>query len=385
MLIGLGTEQKRNFSLVTIANFFLFCNFSSFFLFPLYIKNLGGDEAAIGFIMGSFGITSLGFIPIVGGLIDRYGRKRFMLFGAAVMMVASLSNLFINEIGYLIYLPRLMQGLGFAFFFTSAATAASDFVPEERLGEGLGIFGAFTIASYAVGPTVGEFVIGHLGYNAFFIISSSFSIVTLVLVSFLTDARMERAHDPYGLDFFRVAFSRRFSGVFLTNLALAGGFGAMLNFISTYLKSKGLDVFYFFLIYSVTVMVIRVFGGRLSDAVDRRKVASPSLLFFSISIGAIAFINSLTSLVAVAFAFSLSYGLLYPVLTSIVIDEALPNERGKVMAAFNATFSLGINFLAFGFGVVAKTFGFELMYVVAGALAFMGYLIFTYLKAGERS
>ena len=126
-----------------------------------------------------------------------------------------------------------------------------------------------------------------------------------------------------------------------------------------------------------------VFGGRLSDAVDRRKVASPSLLFFSISIGAIALISSLTSLIAVAFAFSITYGLLYPVLTSIVIEKALPNERGKAMAALNATFSIGINFFAFGFGLVAKTFGFELMYVVAGAVAFMGYLIFTYLEAGR--
>ncbi len=381
MLLGTGTSQQKNFSLVTFANFFLFCNFSAFFLFPLYIRSLGGDEASIGFIMGSFGITSLGAIPLVGVLIDTYGRRKFMMFGAVVMMVASLLNLTIHQIGYLIYLPRIMQGLGFAFFFTSAATAASDFVPEERRGEGLGIFGAFTIASYAIGPTAGEFVIEKLGFNAFFISSSAFSVLALVLSYFITDAPIVRASEPYGLDFFRVAFSRRFSSIFLTNLALAGGFGTMLNFISAYIKSKGLEVFYFFLVYSVTVTLIRVLGGKISDLVERRKVASPSLFFFAISIGAIAAINSLATLLVVALAFSLSYGLLYPVLTAIVVDKAMPDERGKAIAALNACFSFGINFLAFGYGAIAKSFGFEFMYLVAAAVAFMGYLIFTFSGA----
>ncbi|MEE9253182.1 MAG: MFS transporter [Thermodesulfobacteriota bacterium] len=384
MLYGLDKHQKRNFNLVTLANFFLFCNFSSFFLLPLFIKSLGGSEAQIGFIMGSFGITSLGSLPIVGYLIDKYGRRKFMLLGAAVMSLASFGNLFITEIGYLIYIPRLLQGVGFAFFFTSAATAAADFVPFERRGQGLGIFGAFTIASYAIGPPVGEALIDSVGFKAFFIASSSFSLIACALAYASEDADVKRAGDSSGLDFFRLAFSSRFAPVFLTNLALAGGFGAFLNFISTYLKSKELNVYYFFLTYSIVVTAVRVFAGRISDVVDRTKIVAPSLLFFSIALGAISLIDRAWELIVVALLFSLSYGMLYPTLSALVMDKAMDTERGKAMGAFNATFSFGINFLAFGFGLVAEGWGYEGMYLAAAVFSFVGFLIFVSFELKRR-
>lgn len=377
MISGLDKARRKNFTLVVIATFFLFCNFSSFFLLPLFIKKLGGDEGNVGFIMGSFGITSLSSIPFVAFLIDKYGRRRFMLFGSLVMCFSSLSYLIITRMSPLLYLFRMFQGIGFAFFFTSAGTAASDFIPEERRGEGLGIFGAFTIASYALGPTVGEAVIGNLGFKSFFIYSSSFSLIATVLVYLTEDAHFKRSVDPYGFDFFRLAFSRRYAVPLVSNLILAGGFGSVLNFISAYVKTKGLNVFYFFLTYTLTVTSIRVLGGRISDVFGRKAIVSPSLLFFSLSLAAIGLINSVYRLVLISFLFSISYGMLHPTLSALVIDRANPDERGKAMGAFNACFGIGTNFLAFGFGIIVRDLGFGGMYSISAALVFIGFLVFT--------
>jgi len=377
MLSGLDKTQSKNFSLITIANFFLFCNFSSFFLLPLFIKKLGGNEANIGFIMGSFGVTSLGSIPLVAFLIDKYGRRWFMLIGAIVMFSSSLSYLFVRELSLIFYILRMLQGIGFAFFFTSAGTAVADFIPEMKRGQGLGIFGAFTIASYALGPTIGEGVIEKLGFSFFFIYTSSFSLIAILLVYPTKDAPFKRSVDPYGLDFFRLAFSRRYSVPLLSNLILAGGFGSVLNFISVYVRPKGLDVFYFFLIYAVTITFVRIIGGRVSDVFGRKKVASPSLFVFSLSIAAMIFINSVYKLVLISFLFSLSYGMLYPTLSALMMDKANPDERGKAMGAFNACFGIGTNFLAFVFGVIARDLGFTSMYLISAAFVFLGFLLFT--------
>jgi len=380
MLSGLDKTQSKNFSLITIANFFLFCNFSSFFLLPLFIKKLGGNEANIGFIMGSFGVTSLGSIPLVAFLIDKYGRRWFMLIGAIVMFSSSLSYLFVRELSLIFYILRMLQGIGFAFFFTSAGTAVADFIPEMKRGQGLGIFGAFTIASYALGPTIGEGVIEKLGFSFFFIYTSSFSLIAILLVYPTKDAPFKRSVDPYGLDFFRLAFSRRYSVPLLSNLILAGGFGSVLNFISVYVRPKGLDVFYFFLIYAVTITSVRIIGGRVSDVFGRKKVASPSLFVFSLSIAAMIFINSVYKLVLISFLFSLSYGMLYPTLSALMMDKANPDERGKAMGAFNACFGIGTNFLAFVFGVIARDLGFTSMYLISAAFVFLGFLLFTFFE-----
>ncbi|MGH7801785.1 MAG: MFS transporter [Thermodesulfobacteriota bacterium] len=377
MISGLDKTESKNFSLITIANFFLFCNFSSFFLLPLFIKKLGGNEANIGFIMGSFGVTSLGSIPIVAFLIDKYGRRRFMLFGAIVMFLSSLSYLFVRELSPIFYILRMLQGTGFAFFFTSAGTAVADFIPEVRRGQGLGIFGAFTIASYALGPTMGEGVIEKLGFRFFFIYASSFSLIAIILVYPTRDADFKRSVDPYVLDFFRLAFSKRYAVPLLSNLILAGGFGSVINFISVFVRLKGLDVFYFFLIYAVTITSVRIIGGRVSDVFGRKKVASPSLFVFSLSIAAMIFINSVYKLVLISFLFSLSYGMLYPTLSALMMDKANPDERGKAMGAFNACFGIGTNFLAFVFGVIARDLGFAGMYLISAAFVFVGFLLFT--------
>ncbi|MYG82319.1 MAG: MFS transporter, partial [Candidatus Dadabacteria bacterium] len=168
-------QKYRDFSLVTLGNFFFFCNFSSFFLLPLFIRDIGGDEALIGYVMGTFGITSIGAIPFAAFLIDHYGRRRFMLAGSSLMFLISILYIFIL---------RLMQGVAFAFFFTSAATAVSDYVPSEIRAYGLGLFGAFTIASYSVGPPLGELVIERFSYPVFFFYTSLFSLLAFIYCFF---------------------------------------------------------------------------------------------------------------------------------------------------------------------------------------------------------
>lgn len=380
-----ASAEYRNFALATAANFFFFCNFSSFFLLPLHITSLGGTEADIGFIMGSFGITSLGAIPFVAYLVDRYGRRRFMLLGYSIMFLASLSYLFVTDLSSLIYLIRFAQGVSFAFAFTAAGTFVTDYIPPERRAEGLGIFSAFTIAAYAIGPSLGELVVKLFGFNSFFVYASVFSLAALILTVFMRDGPFLRSSDPYGLGFFRLIASRRYSLVLFSNLILAGGLGAILNFIAVYLRSKDLAAFYFFLTYTVTVTAVRIFGGRFSDTWGRKAVASPGLLVVSVSLALMYFVDSPMSAILISFVFSFGYGFLYPTLSALVIDKAGEDERGKAMGAFNASYSLGINFLAFPFGIIARDYGYETMYVVTGVTVFLGFLIFTIFEKGGDS
>lgn len=381
MISGYSKPEFKNFTLAAASNFFFYCNFSSFFLLPLYIKSLGGDDAHIGYIMGTFGITSLGTIPFVTFFLDKYGRRRFMILGYAFMFLASLSYTFVSALSPLIYALRLVQGVSFAFSFTAAGTFVADYVPSVRRAHGLGIFSAFTIAAYAVGPSLGEYIIELSGYHNFFLYSSFFSLVSFVLALFMRDGNFTPSRDPYGFSFFRLISSRKYTLVLVSNLVLAGGLGAVLNFIATFFRSKGLQAYYFFLTYTITVTAIRIFGGSISDKWGRKAVASPALFIVSISLACMYFADSALSAVIISFIFSFGYGSLYPTLSALVIDKASEDERGKAMGAFNATYSLGINFLAFPFGIIARDYGYEGMYLAAGILVFAGFLLYTFFES----
>ena len=383
MILDLDRNQLRNFSLIIASSFLFFCNFSSFFLLPLFIKSLGGNERNIGFVMGSFGITSIGSIPLVSYLLDKYGRRKFLMLGSLVMSFSSFGFLFIKDLSPLLYVFRLFQGIGFAFFFTSSATAAVDVIPESRRGQGLGIFGAFLILTYAVGPSIGEFVINKFGFSLFFIITSSFSLVATFVVFPTRDVEFEKATDTSALRFFYVAFSRRYLVLLLTNIIAASGFGSVLYFIAVYLNSKGLNVSYFFVSYTITVAALRILGGRISDVFGRKGVASPSLFLFSLAIASVALINSVYMIVLVSVLFSIGYGMLYPTLSALVVDKSWPDERGKAMGAYNASFSMGVNFPTFAFGIIARNWGFVDMYLISAFIVFLGFMIFTFLEAKQ--
>lgn len=384
MISVLNSKQYKNFTFATVSNFFFFCNFSAFFLLPLYIKELGGSEATIGYVMGSFGIASFGIIPLVSYLIDKYGRKSFILFGALLLCVSSLCFILVDDIGVSMFVLRILQGAGFAFFFTSVSTFVSDTVPGSVRAHGLGIFGAFTIASYAIGPSIGEFVINRCGFDCFFIYASGFSLIALVLMLFTTESEFKISSDRFGIGFIRLFTSRRYRFILLINLVIAGGLGVMLNFFADFLNTRGFRPSYFFVTYTIAVTMVRIFGGKLPDRYGRRTVALPCLFILAGSLIMISLIDSILMVFVVSFLFSIGYGMLYPAISSIVIDRANDDERGKAMGAFNSTFSLGINFLAFPFGYIAGRFGYETMYMIAGLFVLAAFLLFTYAETAAR-
>ncbi len=372
------SREYRDFLLVTLGNFFFFCSFSSFFLLPLFIKDIGGDESHIGYVMGTFGITSIGTIPFISYLIDHYGRKKFMLAGSFLMFIASFLYIFISDITVGIFILRLMQGIAFSFFFTSVATAVSDYLPKKTRAYGLGIFGAFTIASYSVGPFLGEFLIEKSNYESFFICASCFSVFAFILCYFSREGNFIVSSKSVFSGFFSVVLSPRFRTLLLVNLIVAVGLGSMLNFFSVFLRENRISAGSFFTTYSVTVILVRVLAGKLPDMFERRKVALPSMLVMAAALLSVFSVTSWSTAVAVSFIFSLGYGILYPSLSAMIIDRARDDERGTAMGSFNMSFSVGINLFAFMLGLIARDYGFSTMYSVTGALVLAGCVIFTY-------
>ncbi len=374
-----------NFTLITLSNFFFFCNFSSFFLLPVFIKSLGGSESQIGYVMGSFGITSLLFIPVVSTLADRHGRKVFMVSGTFLMAGASLCFLFVKDLGYGVFALRMIQGAGFALFFTSAATMISDIAEKNRIAERLGVFGAFTIFSYAVGPPAGEWIMNALGSDGFFIYASSFGFVSFVLSLLTREGKFVRqTGEETAGGFFGILVDSKYRTILFANLALACGLGSMLNFFAVFAGESGFAASRFFLTYALTVIVVRLFSSKIADRAGRKNVASPALFAVAVSLFLISRITSDLQAVLFCFLFSASYAILYPALGAMITDRT-KTGMAKAMGAFNSSFSLGINYAAFPLGVVAQSAGFRGMYAVAGLIVLSGFVAFQFFERETRS
>jgi MFS family permease len=109
--------------------------------------------------------------PVAGWALDKYGRKLIYLGGLLVFLVPSILYIFMVPVTLLIVL-RFIQGLGWGVANTSSWTVASDIVPPERLGEGMGFFSATLSISMAVAPAVALWLIAQYSFEALFLACS---------------------------------------------------------------------------------------------------------------------------------------------------------------------------------------------------------------------
>src|ERR1043166_1369549 len=140
---------------------------------PLYVKGpLHQGKIMVGVVSGAFALAALVCRPFVGRLSDRRGRKLTILLGAGLVAIAAAAIVPIGSVGLLIVL-RLAGGCGEALFFVGAVSAVTDIAPDERRGEAVSWFSVSLYLGIALGPTLGESVLHHVGFDGVWLVSSA--------------------------------------------------------------------------------------------------------------------------------------------------------------------------------------------------------------------
>src|SRR5213593_1442055 len=126
--------------------------------------------------MGLYNAVGILCQPIVGPLVDAFGRRRFMLTGAGLVIAAALLATTTPSIP-LLALVRALQGVGFSAFFVANYSYVLDLTPPERRGWALGIYGVAGLVATAVAPLIGEAIVRKLGFRPLFGLAAALALV----------------------------------------------------------------------------------------------------------------------------------------------------------------------------------------------------------------
>jgi MFS family permease len=356
----MGLGFSRVFWLVVGSTFLGFAGIGAIvpLLGPHVKRDLGQSDFVVGCTLGIFSVVALASRLIAGPVTDRKGRKPALLAGLAFCSIAGLA--YLVPLGIVsVLIGRILQGVGEAFLFVSAAAWAVEAAPPGRRAQALGYLGAGVWGGLAVGPAIGA-MLGSFEHAAWLLVLTP---IPAMLALRTAPETLREAH-PSAKPPSMIPRHALLPGVVLGFVNVH--YPAMAGFLTLHLAAHGNAAGgKAFSAYALVILTCRFFLGGLPDRIGPRI----TFYFGLASMAAGLFVLSLApgpNLAMFGAALTgLGFSLPWPSVASTVLNRAHENERAASVGLLTACVDLFVGATSFLDGALAHRYGYETLYWVA--------------------
>jgi MFS family permease len=366
----------RNFVTLLVAQAAFGYAFSSFFMLPKFLVTaLDASPAEIGFIAATYSTVTIACMPLLGVLVDRFGRRIFMTAGSLLMALLAAAFGLVDSVGPLVYALRGAQGVAFSMVFVGGSALAVDEAPPERMGQAIALFGLTMLAMNGVAAAGVEAISLSAGWTPAFLVAATAACVSATLSRLLREPGFTAAAGgANGLA--EVLRQPGLSQLLVAIAAVGAAMSTVVTFHQPFALTLGIEtVSGFFVAYAAAAMVVRAGLGHWIDRAGRRRVALFALSVYCVDVTGMAWLGSASGLLVLGVGLGVAHGFAYPSLNSLAVSGVGSHQRGKVMALFQGAFHAGFAAAASGFGMVAAQRGYTVVFFGGGACALLGLLV----------
>jgi MFS family permease len=353
------------FALAVLATFGVFASIGMLLpVLPLYAKGpLDVGNVGIGLAVAAASPTALLFQPVAGRLGDRRGRRLLVVAGP-LLMAASIASYSLVDTFWALVALRLVTGVGEALAFVGVATVVNDLAPDDRRGETISLYSLGVWGGLALGPLLGETVLGGDRYDAVWLTAAAFTLAASLIGLTLPETRPSGTGSPPSARLVHPAAIA--PGLVL--VASAFGFAGFNAFVALYARELGLDgAGLVFLVYSGIIVGFRIFARRAPDRLGPKRASALALGLLAAGLATMGIWSTPAGLFAGTAVFAVGTALAFPSLMMLAVNAAPASERGSVVGTFGAFADVGFALGAVTLGAVASVTGYEGVFV-AGAV-----------------
>ena len=335
---------SRNFWLMSVAMFLFMTSFN--LILPElndFITLLGGEDQK-GLIITLFTISAAISRPYSGKLADHIGRKKVMIFGIGISLIISLLYPLVLSVGFFLVL-RFLHGFSVGFMPTDATALITDILPEDRRGQGMGIWGTFTSLGIGIGQSLGSFITMHLGLDNLFLFATGFTAISALLVGYVRETLQNRqkfSSKQLIIDRQDIMEPSVLPAA-MVMLLTAPASGIIFILTPDMSKFMGIPNKGWFLgIYVISTILIRLFTGTLSDKIGRRKTLTIGTVILIISLIYTGLSNEFVHFTLSSLLFGVATGIMSPTLFAWTADLSPSHRRGVGAGTMFIALEIGI-------------------------------------------
>jgi MFS family permease len=335
--------------------------------------------------------------PYLGSWSERVGRRRAMLFGAAIATVGFVATSLAYNL-YDLLLWRSLCALGYAMVFVAAQGYVLDRTGQQNRAQGFALFiGAIMVATVC-GPSIGGILADNIGFRAAFGVSAVMSFLSILAILRLPaievrppSQRPSRA--PRMREIMALVVNRRF--MTLTGLAAMPAkiilTGVCFYLVPLYIVSLGNTSAMagrMLMVYAVMMVLIVPLSARLSDSSMRRdRYVSVGLIISGVSGLLLLLSDSFLVLFGVVFLLGLGQALSIAAQSALVAEHCQEEIRifghDAVYGVYRLLERLGNAMGPLIASVLVVFWGYQGAFVAISALVLVCGIAFTIATRGS--
>ena len=339
--------------------------------------SMGASPFTVGVLMSLYALLPMFLSVATGRLSDRFGTRRPMMVGSAVIGIGATLPFALPGLPML-YASATLVGVGFMAFQLATQNVAGELGGPNARARNFSLLALGYSVSGFVGPLLAGFAIDQFGYRAAF---ATFALIPLIPLAVLwrgqlaIPGRAHRAPAAHHGGIFALLRHRTLRRIFAINAMLSLAWDLHSIFVPIYGAKIGLSASQIGLVlasFAAATFTVRFFMPAIARRANEQQVLVGAMLCAGSVYLVFPFMQSVPALLALSFALGLGLGGGQPMVMSLLHMHAPPGRIGEAAGVRMAI----VNSMAFAaplvLGAVGASIGIAPVFWSVGACLLTG-------------